>query len=132
MLGLALAGALAYSHFTGTARAAKPSPVGVWETAPTGRASQNVRLRLALIGDGGGSLSWAAGGSAPSRPSQTPLRWHLDPDGRLVLSIPPPEADADAVFGTVITVLDSHPWLWRVDRTQHRLIIGSLSFMETP
>ena len=130
LLGLTLAGTLAYFHFTETARAAKPSPVGVWETTPAGRASRNARLRLALMGDGGGTLSWAAGGSAPPRSGQTPLRWHLDPGGRLVLSIPPP--DADAVSGTLITVLDSHPWLWRVDRTQHRLVIGSLSFAEIP
>ena len=119
--GLALVGGLAYSHYDGAARTAKPSPAGVWETAPAGRAPQDARLRLTFQNGGGGSFSWAA--------SNAPLRWRLDPDGRLALSIPPP-ADADAVSGTVITILNSHPWLWRVDRTQRRLVIGALSFTE--
>jgi hypothetical protein len=121
-VGLASAGAVAYLHFAPTARAARPSPAGVWETTPAGRASPDARLRLALRDDGGGSFSWAA--------SSAPLRWRLDPDGRLVLSIPPPDATTDPVSGTLITILDSHPWLWRVDRTQRRLIIGTLRFTE--
>jgi len=36
----------------------------------------------------------------------------------------------DAVPGTLIAILDSHPWLWRVDRARHRLVVGSLSFTE--
>ncbi len=118
--GPALAGAPAYFHYAQAARAAKPSPVGVWETTPAGRASPSARLRLTLRDDGSGSFSWQG-----SR--RTPLRWQLDPDGRLVLIIPAP---ADPVSGTLITILDSHPWLWRVDRAQHRLIIGTLDFTE--
>lgn len=125
---LGLACALAYFHYAQTDRAAKPSPAGVWETAPADRASQSARLRLTLGADGGGAFSWEAGG-APPLPA--PLRWRLDPDGRLILTITPPPPDAaDAVPGTLITVLDSRPWLWRVDRPRHRLIIGTLSFTE--
>lgn len=122
-LGVALAGALAYFHYAPAARAAKPSPAGVWETTPAGGASPNARLRLVLRGDGGGAFSWQG-----SRP--TPLHWRLDPDGRLSLNIPPPAATDDAVSGTLITILDSHPWLWRVDRTRHRLLLGTLNFTE--
>ncbi len=131
-LAVALPGAWGYFHYAGTARAKEISPAGVWETVPAGRASQGARLRLALRDDGGGSFSWAADGSAPAPSGPTPLRWRLDPDGRLVLSIPPPAATTDPTSGTLITILDSHPWLWRVDRTQHRLIIGTLSFTEKP
>ena len=120
---------LGYSLYAHTAHAAKPSPAGVWETAPTGRAPQGAHLRLALGADGGGSFSWEAGGSAPPRP--TPLRWHLDPDGNLVLSIAPAPSDAaDPIPGSLITVLDSRPWLWRVDRPRHQLTLGALSFTE--
>jgi len=125
----ALALALAYLSYARTARVAKPSPAGVWEAALNARAAQNARLGLTLGADGGGSLSWAAAG-APA-PPPVPLRWRLNPDGRLVLSITSPPVDApDAVPGTLIAILDSHPWLWRVDRARHRLVVGSLSFTE--
>lgn len=125
----ALALALAYFHYAQAARAVKPSPAGVWEAALTGRASQNARLGLTLGADGGGSLSWEPGG-APA-PAPAPLRWRLAPDGRLVLNIAPAAVDApNAVPGTLIAVLDSHPWLWRVDPARHRLVVGTLSFTE--
>ena len=128
-MGLALLGALIYFHHAGAARAAPPSPAGIWETTGAGRAPQDARLQFVFRGDGGGSFSWAAGGVSP-RSGQAPLRWQLAPDGRLVLSIPPPDATAAPVSGQMITLLGSHPWLWRVDRTQHRLVIGPLSLTE--
>lgn len=128
--GLALLGIWGWFHFAPTARAVRPSPLGVWETAPTGRAPQSARLRLVFRDGGGGSFSWAAGGTRPLS-GQAPLRWRLNPDGRLVLSIPPPDAAADP-SGQMITLFNSHPWLWRVDRTRQRLVIGPLSFTEKP
>lgn len=130
-LAASLALALAYLDYARTARAVRPSPAGVWEAAVSARAAQNTRLGLTLRADGDGSLSWVGAG-APIAPS-LPLRWRLDPDGRLVLSITPPPVDApDAVPGTLVAILDSHPWLWRVDPARHRLVVGSLSFTEKP
>ena len=124
--------ALGYFLYGRLAHPPEPTPVGVWETAATGRSPQDGRLRLAFQTDGGGSFSWEAGGSAPPVPA--PLRWRLDPDGRLVLSIAPAQPSADPVPGELINRLDSRPWLWRVDRPKHLLIIdtqsGTLSLTE--
>ena len=120
------AGCFLYARIAHTA---KPSPAGVWETAAaTGRAPQEGRLRMAFQPGGGGSFSWEPGGSAP--PVSAPLRWRLDADGRLLLSIAPASPGADPVPGALITVLDSRPWVWQVDRPKHLLIIGPLNLME--
>lgn len=120
--------ALGYFVYARIARPARSSPVGVWETAATGRAPQDGRLRLAFQAGGGGSFTWEAGGSAPPVPA--PLRWRLDPDGRLLLSIVPAPPGTDPVPGALITVLDSRPWVWRADRPKHLLIIGPLNLTE--
>ncbi len=129
-VSLALLGAFAFFHHAQAARAVRPSPAGGWETTLAGRSSENARLRFVFGEGGGGSFSWAATG-APPVSGQAPLRWRLDPDGRLVLTIPPP-ASADAASGTLIAIFNSHPWLWRVDRPRRRLILGTLSFQEIP
>ena len=128
-LGLALLGAWGYFHYAQTARAARPSPVGIWETTLAGRASQDAHLQFVFQEGGGGAFSWAVG-STPPLSGQAPLHWRLDPDGKLVLSIPPPTAAADPVSGQLTTFFSSHPWLWRVDRPQNRLVIGNLNFTE--
>lgn len=130
-MAASLALALAYLDYARTAHAVRASPAGVWETAVSARAAQNARLGLTLGADGGGSLSWTVTGT-PAPPS-VPLRWRLDPDGKLVLSITSPPVDApDAVPGTLVAILGSHSWLWRVDPARHRLVVGSLSFTEKP
>lgn len=127
---LALLGALAYFHQVQAAHAVRVSPVGIWASAPDGQAAGNARLRFIFGSDGGGSFSWTAAGPHPSF-GQTPLRWRLAPDGRLILSISPPAEAGDAASGTLIAIFNSHPWLWRVDRSRHRLILGTLSLQET-
>ena len=125
---LTLLGVWSHFQYAPTARAARPSPVGTWDVR-AGRASADARLRFVFRDGGGGSFSWAAG-SAPPLSGQAPLRWRVEPDGRLALSITPPAAPADP-SGPLISLLSRRPWLWRVDRTQHRLVLGSLRLTET-
>ena len=59
------------------------------------------------------------------------MTWHQDTQGLLVLTIAPP-ATADTVSGTLVTIFNSRPWLWRVDHSRKRLILGNLVFTEKP
>ncbi len=120
---------LGYFLYAQIARPAPSSPVGVWETAKTGPSAQGGRLRLTFQADGGGEFFWDGGGGA--LPVPAPLRWRLDPNGQMILDIGPSRSDPDPVPAALITLFDSRPWLWRVDRPKHLLIIGSLRLMET-
>ena len=125
---LAAAGGAAGWRHLRAADAGPPSPVGVWETRTARGASKAARLGIILQRGGGGALSWTADGAAVPA-EQTPLRWHLTPEGRLMLSLPPAAADGSSA-GAVAAVLGAHPWLWRVDRSHRRLILGTFTFQE--
>ncbi len=72
LLGLALLGAWGYVRYAQTARAAPPSPVGVWETAPTGRPAQGARQPRPVPRGRGGAVSWAAAPPPPPPPGRGP------------------------------------------------------------
>ena len=105
------------------------SPEGRWETVLHGSAAANARLEFVFDSGGGGAFSWQESG-LPPHAGRTPLRWSRNPDGTLFLSLDPP-AGGDQVAQTLTGIFSRPAWTWRVDRTQHRLVLGTLVFTET-
>ena len=113
--------------------AAAVSPMGTWESTLTSRSSANAHLLFRFEGDGTGSFAWQEQGIGAGGPvaGQSPLKWHQDAQGLLALDIAPP-ATSDPVSGTLVSIFNSHPWLWRVDHPRKRMILGSLTLTEKP
>jgi len=125
---LALIAGLIYFWQTGQPLRGTPSPTGTWEKTLTSRASQSAHLRFLFRDNGSGVFSWSTS-SIPPLGGQAPLRWRLTPDGKLMLSISKPAAD-DYIGSMLIGNFNRQPWLWRVDRPRHRLVLGTLDFRE--
>ncbi len=106
------------------------SPVGTWQTSLHGKASANALLEFEFDAGGTGHFSWRESG--PHAPAgQTPLRWAKNADGTLALALTPP-AGGDPVSQTLTGIFSRPAWPWRVDRTQRRLVLGTLEFTEKP
>ena len=106
------------------------SPVGTWETTLHGKASANAVLEFEFDAGGTGTFSWHESG--PQTPAgQTPLRWAKNADGTLALALTPPPG-GDLVSQTLTGIFSRPSWPWRVDRTQRRLVLGTLEFTEKP
>jgi hypothetical protein len=104
------------------------SPMGAWETTLASRGGADAHLRFALASDGSGQFSWHETG--PLTPSgQMPLHWSITADGSLLLTLSP-SPGSDPTSGTLAAFFNSHPWVWHVDRTPHRLILGKLVLTE--
>ena len=108
--------------------ASETSPVGHWETILHGSAAANARLDFVFDAGGGGAFSWQESGPQPHA-GQTPLRWTQNPDGTLFLALNPP-AGGDQVAQTLAGIFSRPAWTWRVDRAQHKLVLGTLVFTE--
>jgi len=104
------------------------SPAGHWETVLHGSAAANARLDFVFDAGGGGVFSWQESGPQPHA-GQTPLRWMQNPDGTLFLLLDPP-AGGDQVAQTLTGIFSRPAWTWRVDRAQHKLVLGTLVFTE--
>ena len=78
--------------------------------------------------DGTGLFTWQTTHTAAA--GQAPLLWSLDTSKRLIIHISPPDAPASSAAGTPIDIFNSHPWLWRANHGQGRLIIGKLTLIE--
>ena len=123
--------ALGVSAFAWHLRAvpAAASPVGVWETTLRGKASANARLEFAFEAGGAGRFAWRESGPA-ARSGQTPLRWRLNADKTLALALTAPAGGGDSVSQTLTGIFSGHSWPWRVDRSPHQLVLGTLVFTE--
>ena len=126
LLCLAALGWQAWKRLTPT----RPTPAGVWETTLHGRASANAHLEFALQDGGAGRFSWRESGPA-ALSGQTPLRWRLQPDGRLALALTPPSS-RDSVSQALTGIFSSHAWLWHVEQSPRRLVLGTLVLTEKP
>ena len=126
LLCLAALGGLAWKRLTPT----RPTLAGVWETTLHGRASANAHLEFALQDGGAGRFSWRESGPA-ALSGQTPLRWRLQPDGKLALALTPPSS-RDSISQALTGIFSSHAWTWHVEQSPRRLVLGTLVFTEKP
>ena len=124
-----LAAALLWSESRRAPAVSETSPAGQWETVLHGSAAANARLEFRFDAGGGGVFSWQESGIVPHA-GQTSLRWKQNLDGTLFLSLTPP-VGGDQVAQTLAGIFSRPAWTWRVDRTQHRLVLGTLVFTET-
>ncbi len=115
-------------HSRPPAALAESSPAGVWETTLHGKAAANAHLEFALNPGGGGRFSWSESGTA-AQSGQTPLRWQVNPDRTLSLSLTPPPS-GDLVSQTLTGLFSRRPWPWRLDDHPKRLILGTLVLTE--
>lgn len=79
---------------------------------------------------GTGRFSWRESGPA-ALSGQTPLRWQVNADQTLSLTLTPP-AGGDAVSQTLASLWSSHPWSWRRGTHPTRLTLGTLVLTEKP
>lgn len=104
------------------------SPVGHWETVLHGSAAANARLEFVFEAGGGGAFSWQESGVIPHA-GRTLLHWKQNLDGTLFLTLDRP-ADGDQVAQILCRIFSRPAWTWRVDRAQHRFVLGTLVFTE--
>lgn len=122
------AGAAWLWHSRPQAALAEASPAGVWETTLRGQAASNARLEFVLNPGGDGRFSWSESGPN-AQSGQTPLRWRVNLNRTLSLSLTPPP-NGDLVSQTLTGLFSRRPWPWRLDDHPKRLILGTLILTE--
>lgn len=105
-----------------------PTLAGTWTTTlrGTGAGAQSADLKFVFADGGGGT--YALGATPPA-----PLHWTQTGNTlSLTLTPPTPSNVQYSTLGTLGTVFNGRPWIWKRDPARHTLTLGTLIFTETP